>query len=201
MALSSLFILYAIFPFAVPPTRSSFKPPTRPPTHPKTQVRTFLLTPLFFCCSVAKPVADLSINLGVISALARVAALASIPDFLQGKPTHPPIYPPTYLPTHPLSHNPQYLIRTAFSSPTQPTHPPTHPTGINLGLMFLEHDWSKHPLIFQKFGLSVSLAAACSLFVMVDLLDCPIFVQLWRPYGMLQFLWMPVIWYAAHGKG
>lgn len=41
---------------------------------------------------------DLSVNLGALSGLARIAALASIPDFLQG---------------------------------------------INLGLLFLEHDWGK----------------------------------------------------------
>jgi len=142
--IGSLFILYAIFPFAVRMLKAC---------SPRT--RLFVCMPLIFMCSIAKPLADLSINLGVISGMARIAALASIPDFLQG---------------------------------------------INLGLLFLEHDWTHHPKIFQKVGMSVFLAAACCLFVYVDLLDIPIFFQLWRPYGMLQFLWMPVIWYAAHGQ-
>jgi peptidoglycan/LPS O-acetylase OafA/YrhL len=142
--IGSLFILYAIFPFAVRMLKAC---------SPRT--RLFVCMPLFFACSIAKPLADLSINLGVISGMARIAALASIPDFLQG---------------------------------------------INLGLLFLEHDWTHHPKIFQKLGMSVALAAACCLFVYVDLLDIPVFFQLWRPYGMLQFLWMPVIWYAAHGQ-
>ena len=134
--IGSLFILYAIFPFAVRMFKAC-----------SSKVKIFVVMPLLFTCSIGKPLADLSVNLGVLSGMARIAALASVPDFLQG---------------------------------------------INRGLLFLEHDWSKHPLIFQKFGLSASLAAACALFVMVDLQDLPIFCQLWRPYGMLQFLWMPV---------
>lgn len=117
--------------------------------------RAYVVLPFLFCCSIAKPVADLSVNLGALSGLARIAALASIPDFLQG---------------------------------------------INLGLLFLEHDWTKHPVVLQRLGMSLSLAALGYLFVAVDLNDCPVFVQLWRPYGMLQLLWMPCIWYAAHGK-
>ncbi len=117
--------------------------------------RACVLLPFLFACSIAKPVADLSVNLGAISGLARIAALASIPDFLQG---------------------------------------------INLGLLFLEHDWTRHPIVFQRLGMTASLAALSYLFVAVDLNSLPVFFQLWRPYGMLQFLWMATIWYAAHGK-
>ena len=142
--IGSLFILYAIFPFAVRMLKAC-----------SPRMRLYVCMPLFFACSIAKPVADLSVNLGVITGMARIAALASIPDFLQG---------------------------------------------VNLGLLFLEHDWTRHPKVLQKIGMSVALAMACCLFVFVDLMDVPIFFQLWRAYGMLQFLWIPVIWYAAHGK-
>lgn len=137
--IGSLFVLYAVFPFAVRMLKAC-----------SPRFRAFVLLPFLFACSIAKPVADLSINLGAISGLARIAALASIPDFLQG---------------------------------------------INLGLLFLEHDWSKHPVVFQRTGMTLSLAALSYLFVAVDLNSLPVFFQLWRPYGMLQFLWMATIWY------
>ena len=50
-----------------------------------TRNRVLVVMPLLLACSIAKPVADLSVNLGIISGLARLAALSSIPDFLQVK--------------------------------------------------------------------------------------------------------------------
>lgn len=52
-------------------------------------------------------------------------------------------------------------------------------------------------MLLQRCGMTASLFALAYLFVGVDLNDCPVFVQLWRPYGMLQFLWMPCIWYVT----
>ncbi|TFJ81957.1 hypothetical protein NSK_006625 [Nannochloropsis salina CCMP1776] len=142
--IGALFILYSIFPFSVRMLKACSR-----------RTRIFVCMPIFFACSIAKPVSDLSVNLGILSGLVRLAALSSIPDFLQG---------------------------------------------INLGILFLEHDWTKHPLVLQKFGMSACLLALCCIFVFVDLFDLPVFFQLWRAYGMLQPLWMAVIWYAAHGK-
>lgn len=69
--------------------------------------------------------------------------------------------------------------------------------GVNLGLLFIEHDWSKHPVFLQRIGATSVIAIIIAIACTINYTLLPTFFNLWRDHGMMSPLYCVLIWYSA----
>lgn len=77
---------------------------------------------------------------------------------------------------------------------------PSFLLGMNLALNYLDQDWDRHPMLFQRFGASASILVIAVFPWFFDARAMPSWAYLWKDMGLASPVFCVLIYYAARQK-